>query len=201
MAIRQDITTDYKGDPIAVIGADYSIRLYVMTGDPVICSGGVAAAATAVPTQPLTAALSSGVVIRFPSPDGPGVLATLTSNAAVGATQIAVSALPGSITYGQQGRQVVDITGWTLKWMLKKVATDADSAAVLTKTTTGGTISITDAANGQCDVAVARTDTIDVSNNVLIPAADYQHSLGRTDSGHSTPLTYGTFRLSNLPTK
>lgn len=82
-----------------------------------------------------------------------------------------------------------NITGWALSWMLKKRQTDTDAAAKVTKTTAGGTISMTTPGSGVCEVGISDTD-IDA-----LPAGLYWHELKRTDAGSETVLIYGTFVL------
>lgn len=60
-------------------------------------TGGAAAAATAVPVVALTKAIPSGSVLEFGTTTKK---ATLTATAAVGATSLAVSALPAALTAG-----------------------------------------------------------------------------------------------------
>ena len=82
-----------------------------------------------------------------------------------------------------------NITGWALSWMLKRRKTDADASALVTKTTGGGTITITDGPNGVCTLTV--TD----ENTAAVRAGLYVHELKRTDVGAETPLTEGTVVL------
>ena len=90
--------------------------------------------------------------------------------------------------YQADGTTAQNITGWSLSYRWKKSLDDADSDAVLTKTTSSG-ITLTVAASGQCAVAIADTDTD------AVPAGPYYHELKRTDSGSETILTTGSVYL------
>ena len=81
-----------------------------------------------------------------------------------------------------------DITGWSLSWMLKRKLSDADDAALLTKTTSSG-IALTTPASGVCTVSVADTDT-----DGLAPGL-YYHELKRMDAGFETVLSQGRCQL------
>lgn len=81
-----------------------------------------------------------------------------------------------------------NISGWSLSWMLKKLKTDEDSAALITKTTLSGIV-LTDAVNGVCTVTVDDVDT-----DALV-AGLYHHELKRTDAGFEAVLTFGTANL------
>ncbi len=76
---------------------------------------------------------------------------------------------------------VIDITGWSLAWYLKTTA----GGKILITHTTGSGVTITDATNGLCEVAVADTDTsgLDVGG--------HYHVLKRTNAGVATTLAYG----------
>lgn len=91
---------------------------------------------------------------------------------------------------------VVDITGWTLSWMVKKRVTDTDANAILTKTTTAGGIAISGIFNAdpllntqKATVSIADTDT-----NGKTPG-EYAVELKRMDVGAKTPLAEGRLRL------
>lgn len=90
--------------------------------------------------------------------------------------------------YQSDGTTAQDVTGWALSWRLKKRATDADSASILTKTTVSG-IALTTPASGIVTVTVDDTDT-----DSLAPQT-YYHELKRTTAGNETVLAYGTALL------
>ena len=83
----------------------------------------------------------------------------------------------------------VNITGWTLSWMLKRRLSDLDANALLTKTPViSGSYSATIALNTQrATVTVADTDT-----DAFVARTDYRHELKRTDAGSESVLAYGT---------
>lgn len=87
--------------------------------------------------------------------------------------------------YQSDGTTPQNITGWALSYRLKRRPEDADSEAVLTKTTSAG-ITLTTPASGLCDVAIDDTDTD------ALPARSYYHELKRTDAGSEAVLVVGT---------
>jgi hypothetical protein len=91
--------------------------------------------------------------------------------------------------YQADGTTPQNITGWTLSWMLKKSHKLSDASASVTKTTTGGGIVITDAADGVCEVRIVDTDTD------ALTATTYYHELKRMDDGSEAVLIYGDFVL------
>ncbi len=90
--------------------------------------------------------------------------------------------------YQADGVTAQNITGWSLSYTWKRNMGDADSAAVLVKTTSAG-IALTTPASGICTVTVADTDTD------AMTAHTYWHELKRTDAGSETVLTTGTVVL------
>lgn len=90
--------------------------------------------------------------------------------------------------YQSDGTTAQNITGWTLSYMWKLKPSDADAAAVLTKTTSAG-IALTTPASGICTVTIEDTDT-----DSLTPQT-YYHELKRTNAGSETVLTTGTVLL------
>jgi hypothetical protein len=88
----------------------------------------------------------------------------------------------------------INISGWTLSWMVKRYKDQADAAAILTKTTTGGAIVISGSFNADPDVntqvatlTIADTDTTSVAPRM------YWHELKRMDAGFEVPLVVGAF--------
>lgn len=153
----------------------------MVTGADIRCTSQVVAGATLIPVVALDEALNSGDKVRFGN-----LVATLTANASVGAQVLTVSALDGGLTPGVIGNLVVNISGYTLQWRLKKRNNDPDTAILLTKTPT-----ITSAALGVYQYALARGDTIDGSGNPLIGPGSYWYILSRIDSGVHIPLSFG----------
>lgn len=86
---------------------------------------------------------------------------------------------------------VQNITGWTLSWMVKRRKTHADLSALITKTTGGGGISITNGPAGELVIGVDDADIDDIVAGQL-----YWHELKRMDSGVLTVLVQGTFMLN-----
>jgi len=81
----------------------------------------------------------------------------------------------------------VDISGWALKFVVRRrggAANDAEAASV---TTAGGGITITNGAGGVCQVVVA------ASAMTMDPSKDWDYELSRTDSGEEGVLAYGFF--------
>jgi hypothetical protein len=91
----------------------------------------------------------------------------------------------------------VDITGWTLSWMLKRVPSLADSAASIVKRTDvasgitiAGTYNATPGVNAQrATVLVEDADTDTLAPNI------YHYELKRMDAGLEAVLAYGTLVL------
>lgn len=88
--------------------------------------------------------------------------------------------------YQADGVTPQNITGWALSYMLKRRVTDLDPAAVLTRTTALGAITLTTPLLGICTVSIPD----DVSDPLV--AQLYHHELKRTDAGSEGVLTYGT---------
>ncbi len=57
-----------------------------------------------------------------------------------------------------------DITNWIISFTLKRSLTDTDANAVLHKTTTGGTVTITNAALGRGSVLIVPADYATIPN-------------------------------------
>lgn len=89
----------------------------------------------------------------------------------------------------------IDITGWTLSWMVKRYRSDADLSALITKTTSGG-IAIAGSFNSDPDINTQRaTVTIEDTDSISLSPGLYFHELKRTTNGAETVLIYGTFDL------
>jgi len=81
-------------------------RSFTLGGSVVtVDTGGAAQAATAVPVKALTQALPKGTVLDF---GAAGKLAELSADAAVGATSLAVDALPTALVAGDQAQVTGD---------------------------------------------------------------------------------------------
>lgn len=86
----------------------------------------------------------------------------------------------------------VNITNYALEWVLRE--TPGSGTAAITKTTSDG-ITITDGPAGECRVAIADADTIDLS------PGRYFHTLRRTDDGLETVLSFGQAVLQEAATR
>jgi hypothetical protein len=93
-----------------------------------------------------------------------------------------------------------DVTGWSLAWVLRAVG----GAALITKTTGGGGITITGVYDTDPDVNTQRVDVqlqaSDTYNDEAVPAiaiapGTYIYALKRTDAGQEDVLAWGTFDL------
>ncbi len=89
----------------------------------------------------------------------------------------------------------VDITGWTLSWMVKRFKADADLSALLTKTTAAGIV-ISGVYNSvpATNTQIA-TVTVDDTDTTAIAEGLYAHELKRMDNTFETVLSHGTFEL------
>jgi hypothetical protein len=78
-----------------------------------------------------------------------------------------------------------DVTDWSLSWMVKKRASDADGAAVIVKVTDDGGIVIVSGEDGAVRIFIDAEDTVDLRAGV------YVHELKRMDTGYRIPLVNG----------
>lgn len=86
----------------------------------------------------------------------------------------------------------VNITGFALSWMVKRNKSDADAAAILTKTTAAA-IAIAGAFNATPSSNLQRaTLTLTDSDTAALYPGLYHWELKRTDDGFETVLAYGT---------
>lgn len=91
----------------------------------------------------------------------------------------------------------IDISGWTLSWMLKRYLGDEDDAALLEKTTAAsggisiaGTFDADVSANTQrALVSIEADDTRDLASGVRF------YELKRMDAGFEAVLAYGVMTL------
>jgi hypothetical protein len=91
---------------------------------------------------------------------------------------------------------VREITGWALSFLVKRKQTDADVAALVTKTTGAG-IAISGVFNGTpasntqvATVTIADTDTDSLNEGI------YRWELKRTDAGSEARVAYGTISFN-----
>jgi hypothetical protein len=89
----------------------------------------------------------------------------------------------------------LDITGWSLSFMLKRRLEHLDAAALLTKTTPSG-ITIAGTFNADPDVNTQRATVViaDTETDPLTPGTIYWE-FKRTDAGLETPLAGGPVEL------
>lgn len=91
--------------------------------------------------------------------------------------------------------QAVDITTWQLSYMVKRRMSDADAAALITKTTVAGItvdgdFNVSPAVNTQvATVSIADSDTAGLTPGLAF------YELERSDSNAETPLAFGTIDL------
>src|SRR5688572_14795698 len=89
----------------------------------------------------------------------------------------------------------IDITGWALSWMVKRNKSDADVAAVLTKTTANGGIVISGAFNATPSVNTQVATVIVADTDSTTMTGMYFHELKRTDAGLEADLSEGLFEI------
>jgi hypothetical protein len=96
----------------------------------------------------------------------------------------------------------IDISGWSLSWMVKRNRGDADASALVSKSTAVSGIAISGTFNADPDVntqiatvTVDDTDTVSSLSVIVVPDGLYSHELKRMDAGFETVLSYGDFNL------
>lgn len=90
----------------------------------------------------------------------------------------------------------IDITTWTLSFMVKRYTSDADASALITKTAAASGIVISGTFNSvpATNTQIA-TVTVEDSDTTAIGEGLYHYELKRTDAGFETILAYGAFEL------
>lgn len=89
----------------------------------------------------------------------------------------------------------IDITGWALSWMVKRYKSDADAAALITKTTSSG-IAISGVFDTDpVDNTQVATVTIEDTDTITLSPGLYHHELKRTTASSETVLIYGVLEL------
>jgi hypothetical protein len=88
----------------------------------------------------------------------------------------------------------IDITGWTLSYMVKRHHDQADNLALLEFTTTAGDITIAGAFDATPSTNTQRATLFvgDDETDTEINPGMYHWELKRTDPGFETVLCYGT---------
>jgi hypothetical protein len=91
----------------------------------------------------------------------------------------------------------IEITGWSLSFMLKRRFDDLDAAAILTKTTAGGSVVIAGTFNADPDANAQRaTVTITDTDTENLRQGMVRWELKRMDDGFETILAYGQVDLA-----
>ncbi|KKN25968.1 hypothetical protein LCGC14_0879370 [marine sediment metagenome] len=85
------------------------------------------------------------------------------------------------------------ISGWALEWVLRN--NPGSSAELLTKTTAGSGIAITNGAGGICEVTIEDGDTLGIG------PGDFFHTLRRTGDGNEVVLSFGQAILQVAATR
>jgi len=92
----------------------------------------------------------------------------------------------------------LDITGWSISWMVKRLKSDTDANAILTKVSTGGTPAIVIAGTFNATPSVntqrATLALVDTDTGTTAPGL-YHYEFRRTDEGFETVLAYGPIRF------
>lgn len=100
--------------------------------------------------------------------------------------------------YDNTGAAIQDITGWAMRFRLRKQL-DGDPI-VFTKTTGGSGITITGTYNSDPATNTQRARvTIDDTDTDNLQPGNYPYNLWRTDSGSETVLAYGYVTLKAAP--
>lgn len=84
---------------------------------------------------------------------------------------------------------VTNITGWALQFTLKRHP--ADAVALVTKTTAGGGITVTDAVNGLFTINMLSADTTAAG----VGDGGYVYDVQRVDSGNRIVLAFGPISI------
>lgn len=93
--------------------------------------------------------------------------------------------------YQSDKRTIQNIANWALSWKLKASLSDADGAALLTKSTTSG-VAISGIYNAEPRVNTQKaTVTIADTDTDSLNPGRYYHELKRTDPGNETVLSHG----------
>lgn len=97
--------------------------------------------------------------------------------------------------YNDAETAIVNITGWSLSFMIKRYKSDADGAALLTKTTGSGiVISGTYNSIPATNTQIATVTILDTETTGLAEGLAY-YELKRMDANFETVLAYGTLQL------
>ncbi len=170
------------------IGEDQTFRFTVVEGTVLTVIAAAAVLATSISVEALEEAIANGSKVKFSG----GSKATLSAAASIGDISLTVSALSKAIAANETGRKTRDITNDSIEWVMRE--RPGAATADITKTTVSG-ITITDGIGGDCEVAVADTDTL-----TLLPGM-YFHTLRKTDDGAELVWSYGPAVLKQAATR
>jgi hypothetical protein len=96
--------------------------------------------------------------------------------------------------YSSNEATIQDVTGYTMRWVLRRRIDD--DAILISKTTGAGTITITGSYNSDPDTNTQRVNIITLpADTEFLQPGRYYHTLKRTDSGFATVLSYGDVHL------
>ena len=182
--IRDDIDSD---QPLYV-GSDNPMRAYVTEGAAIRLAAAAALSATSLQVEPLAEALTTGAKLRFRfSRKGPGLVVTVSADAAVGAQTVAVGVLDGHLPVRTLGRLIRNISTDTLEYVLRDGAT-----GTMLVTKNNAAITKVDAANGVCEWLIEDSDTFNEGTGaILVQPGRYIDTLRKTDAGDERPLLVG----------
>lgn len=123
---------------------------------------------------------------------------TLTVNVDKGIVYIGAAVNLVIPVIDQATKEPLDMTGYSLKWQLRNVKTDA--SALLTKSspviTTINGVGATPLTVLNCaKIPLYASDTFTAPSTILIPPGRYYHGLIRTDTGNEILIAEGYFWL------
>ncbi len=171
------------------INAAKNLKAFIVTGAEVVVTDDTASGATSIPVQPLKEAINSSKKVRFLN----GVIATLNSNAVLGATSLSVDATAGDIQRWETGQKVFDLTGKALRADFRR---KADDAAALFSFTVGSGITIDNAADGELTVAITAAES-----TLFDDEGEYMWDLWNIQSGEEEPLIVGEVKVKRAPSE
>lgn len=90
----------------------------------------------------------------------------------------------------------VDVSGWSMSWMVKRKKTLADADKTFEKTTGGGGLAVTGVWNATPASSTQRVvATVEDTDTDGLKPGTYYHELKRTGAGVETILSYGELEL------
>lgn len=173
------------------VGRDAVLEFRVSSGEDVEVAQSFLLAATSITVKPLLEAIANGAKVRFGN-----LVVTLSADAAVGATTLAVTATAGGAQSGTKGKKCENITGQAYEFVIRETAA---GDVILSKSTVSGIV-LSAPTEGVYQVTLARADTISGSS-ILIDPAEYYYTTGRTDAGFRIPVAEGIIDLTLKATR